>query len=155
MVVEPHTFFVYGTLKRGQANYPLVAAVARDTAPATILGRLYDVGPFPALAEGNELVHGEIFSVDPPAVPGLLELLDDLEGYDPADPAGSIYRRRVVAATTTDGSTVSAYAYFYNRDPATLRQLPSGTWGGPSAAEVPPLSDELIGFGRRVRDFPR
>ena len=155
MAGAPHTFFVYGTLKRGQTNYPLIATAVRVATPATIRGRLYDVGPFPALGEGEEPIRGELLTVDPADVPRLLALLDALEGYAPADPAGSIYLRRVVVAATADGREVAAYAYFYNRDPAALRHLPGGEWHGPSAAEVVAGSEELAAFGRHVRDFPR
>ncbi|MFN8541577.1 MAG: gamma-glutamylcyclotransferase family protein [Thermomicrobiales bacterium] len=155
MAEGPAAFFVYGTLKRGQANYPLVAAAVRGVLPATIRGRLYDVGPFPALAEGDETVRGEVLVDEPDGFPRLLTVLVSLEGSVPSDPAGSMYLRRVVAAATDDGREVAAYAYFYNRDPAGLRHLPGGEWRGPSAAEVAEVSDELTNFGRHVRDFPR
>lgn len=155
MVAEPRTFFVYGTLKRGQVNHALIAPAVRDATPATIRGRLYDVGPFPALSAGDETVSGEALTVEAAALPRLLAILDDLEGYDPADPAGSMYVRRVVTATAAGGRQFAVYAYFYNRDPAGLRHLPGGEWRGPSATEVAPGSDELTLFGRHVRDFPR
>jgi gamma-glutamylcyclotransferase (GGCT)/AIG2-like uncharacterized protein YtfP len=155
MVEGPAAFFVYGTLKRGQANFPLVAAAVRGVVPATIRGRLYDMGPFPALAEGDEAVRGEVLTVEPGELPRLLRALDELEGFAPGDPAGSIYLRRVVDAKTDDGAEVAAFAYFYNRDPAGLRHLPGGEWTGPSAAEVAAVSEELRDFGRHVRDFRR
>ena len=155
MATGAAAFFVYGTLKRGQANFSLVAAAVRAVVPATIRARLYDVGPFPALAEGDEAVRGEVLTVDPAELPRLLAVLDDLEGYLSADPAGSMYLRRVVTAATDDGREVAAFAYFYNRDPAGLRHLPDGEWRGPSADEVAEVSGELTAFGRRVREFPR
>lgn len=153
MATPPAAFFVYGTLKTGQSNYHLIAPAVRAVAPATIRGRLYDLGPFPALAEGDESVHGELLTVDPAALPRLLALLDDLEGYFPGDPDGSMYLRRVVPATLADGGAAPAYAYFYNREPVGLRHLPDGAWAGPSAAEVVPVSEELDDFGRHVREF--
>lgn len=155
MAEGPAAFFVYGTLKRGQANYPLVAAAVRGVLPAAIRGRLYDVGPFPALAEGDEAVRGEVLVVEPGDLPRLLLVLDALEGFVPSDPAGSLYLRRAVTAATDDGRELAAYAYFYNHDPAGLRHLPGGEWRGPSADEVAAVSDELTDFGRRVRDFPK
>ena len=146
-------FFVYGTLKRGQSNYPLVAAAVRGITPATIRGRLYDVGPFPALAVGDDAVSGEVLTVAPEALARLLVVLDDLEGYELGDPEGSMYVRRVVLATTVAGGTVRAYAYFYNRDPGGLRYLPEGVWHGPSAAEITDGPGELVVFGRRVQAF--
>ena len=155
MVEGPAAFFVYGTLKRGQANYPLVAAAVREAVPATIRGRLYDVGPFPALAEGDGAVRGEVLTVDPGELPRLLPVLDALEGYVPSDPVGSMYVRREIAATMDEGGEVAAFAYFYNRDPEGLRHLPGGEWLGPSADTVAEVSEELTGFGRHVREFRR
>ena len=155
MVEEPAAFFVYGTLKRGQSNYPLIEEAVRGMVPATIRGRLYDVGPFPALAEGDEAVRGEVLVVDPVELPRLLSVLDELEGYLPSDPAGSMYVRRAVVAAADDGGEVAAYAYFYNRDPVGLRHLPGGDWRGPSTDAVVEVSEELTGFGRHVREFRR
>lgn len=155
MTIEPSYCFVYGTLKRGQSNYPLIAAAVRAASPATIRGRLYDVGPFPALAHGDETVHGELLLISPEALADILVLLDRLEGYDAADPVGSFYLREIVAATTVDGREDVAYSYFYNRETASLHHLPDGEWRGPSAAEVAAVSDELDEFGRHVREFRR
>jgi gamma-glutamylcyclotransferase (GGCT)/AIG2-like uncharacterized protein YtfP len=154
MSSEPHAFFVYGTLKRGQSNHQLIAGALRDVAIATVRGRLYDVGPFPALADGDDRVYGEVLTIDPNTLPRLLAILDDLEGYDPSDPGGSMYVRRLVTATDAEARELVAHAYFYNRDPAAFVHLPGGEWRGPSAAEVAPLSAELTDFGRHVRDFP-
>ena len=43
--------FIYGTLLPGLVRPPLDALVARMTplGPATVLGRLYDLGPYPGL----------------------------------------------------------------------------------------------------------
>ncbi len=155
MAVEPSHCFVYGTLKRGQSNYPLIAAAVRAASPATIRGRLYDVGPFPALAHGDETVSGELLLIASEALADVLVTLDDLEGYDVADPTGSFYLRGVVAATTADGREYAAYVYFYNRETDGLHHLPDGAWHGPSAAEVAAVSAELDEFGRHVRDFRR
>ncbi len=155
MDAQPHAFFVYGTLKQGLSNYHLIAAFVRTSVPATIRGRLYDVGPFPALAAGDEVVRGEVLTVEPTALPHLLAILDDLEGYYPSDPAGSMYVRRIVAAVTGDGGAVEAHAYFYNREPTGLCHLPGGVWSGPSASEVAEGAGELTDFGRHVREFGR
>ena len=155
MDAQPHALFVYGTLKQGLSNYHLIAAFVRTAIPATIRGRLYDVGPFPALAVDDEVVHGEVLTVEPIALPHLLAILDDLEGYYPDDPTGSMYVRRIVTAATGDGGAVEAHAYFYNRDPAGLRHLPGGLWSGPSAPEGAEGAGELFDFGRHVRDFGR
>ena len=54
------TLFVYGTLRRGQANHDRFCRNAIDIQPATTWGRLYDLGAFPALEvpESAILAHG-------------------------------------------------------------------------------------------------
>ena len=151
----PGYCFVYGTLKRGQANHHLIAAAVRAITPATVAGRLYDLGPFPALGPGDDRVRGELLLVEPTLLPETLAILDELEGYQPTDPHGSIYLREVVPALTADGDLIAASLYRYNRDTARLRYLPTGEWLGPSAAAITSLSGELIDFGHHVRYFRR
>ncbi len=155
MGTTPGHCFVYGTLKRGQSNYRLIAEAVRVVTPATVAGRLYDLGPFPALGPGDDRVRGELLLIEPTLLAHTLTVLDELEGYRPTDPRGSIYVRQVVDAVTNDGEGIAANAYFYNRDTAALRYLPTGEWAGPSAAEVATLSGELVDFGRHVRHFRR
>ncbi len=52
--------FVYGTLKRGFANHDRFCRTAIDIQPATVWGRLYDLGAYPALEVPEEsiLAHG-------------------------------------------------------------------------------------------------
>ena len=155
METTPEYCFVYGTLKRGQSNHGLIAAAVRAAIPATVAGRLYDLGPFPALGPGDDRVRGELLLIDPALLTSTLTLLDELEGFVPADPRGSIYLREVAPARTEAGETIAANLYRYNRGPAALRYLPDGEWAGPSAAEIITLSGELGDFGRHVRAFRR
>src|SRR3954463_2314207 len=105
-------FFVYGTLTRGHANYPLMAPAARAAESATARGLLFDHGPFPALVEGEGRVRGELVTLDPAGLAVALPIVDRLEDFRPADPAGSMYLRRVVEVETAGGGRVPAYAYF-------------------------------------------
>lgn len=52
--------FVYGTLKRGYPNHNRFCRTAIDIQPATVWGRLYDLGAYPALEVPEEsiLAHG-------------------------------------------------------------------------------------------------
>jgi gamma-glutamylcyclotransferase (GGCT)/AIG2-like uncharacterized protein YtfP len=54
------SIFVYGTLKRGYANHDRFCRNAIDIQPATVWGRLYDLGAYPALEVPEEsiLAHG-------------------------------------------------------------------------------------------------
>ena len=155
MDTTPGYCFVYGTLKRGQSNHHLIAKVVREITSATVAGRLYDLGPFPALGPGDGRVRGELLLIDPALLDPTLRLLDELEGFVPSDLHGSIYLREIAEATTDRGQVIAASLYRYNRDPAPLRYLPGGEWTGPSADEITTTTGELVDFGRHVRYFRR
>jgi gamma-glutamylcyclotransferase (GGCT)/AIG2-like uncharacterized protein YtfP len=146
-------FFVYGTLKRGQANYPLIAPYVRAVEPAVARGQLFDHGPFPALVAGEGRVRGELVALDPADLEAALPIVDRLEDFRPNDPAGSMYLRQVVEVETAGGGRSRAYAYFYNRDPGDLRSVVSGEWAGPSAGREGDGEGELTAFRAHVRGF--
>ncbi|HET8627242.1 MAG TPA: gamma-glutamylcyclotransferase family protein [Thermomicrobiales bacterium] len=145
--------FVYGTLKAGELNAPLLDPYRRATVAATARGVLHDLGLYPALAPGDGVVRGELVRVAPAEVAALLALLDRLEGYDAGDEAGSVYVRRAVEVETADGGREVAWAYFYNRDPRTLPLAAGGVWSGrPGAAALAP-DTEHAAFNEHVRAF--
>lgn len=149
----PHAFFVYGTLKRGELNHPLLAPYARAVVPATTRGQLCDLGLFPALIDAEGIVRGELVALDSGDLRAALVILDALEGYDPADPSGSMYVRRVVGVQLGDGTAAAAYAYFYNRDPQGLTPVLSGEWFGSAVAAPAQGGEELAAFKEHVRGF--
>ena len=104
-----------------------VAAGLRRVAPCRVPGRLFDLGPYPALrpADGpSDSVCGELHALlDPAAV---FAVLDPFEGFDPRDPAGSDYRRERVRLLEPSG--IRAWIYVYNREPEPERRIPSGDW---------------------------
>jgi gamma-glutamylcyclotransferase (GGCT)/AIG2-like uncharacterized protein YtfP len=69
--------FLYGTLRRGGPAAHLLAGCER-IGPATLRGRLYDLGAYPALVldSAGDPVHGEIWECPSPT----LEALDRYEG---------------------------------------------------------------------------
>lgn len=121
--------FVYGTLMRGQCrarHWPL-PPVRID--PATIRAALYDLGAYPGIAEGNELVRGEVWELRPEDMAGTLRVLDAVEGHAKRD--DDLYVRRAVRCHLYDGQEVFAWTYFYAR-PAELsesRRMPAGPGG--------------------------
>lgn len=153
-------FFVYGTLKQGQSNAYLLAPFVASVETATVNGRLYDVGEFPALIEGQGRVHGQLVTLDDGSWAQVLAIVDRLEGFIEDDPDSSMYIRRLVTARTADKS-VKAYAYFYNRrHPAMLpidrlQYLEEGHWNGPRMIDYPIGSDQLEEFRIHVREFGR
>ena len=117
----PHHLFFYGTLVAGNPN-PVAAAIhaALETlGPARTSGVLYAIpdpaGWFPALVAGDDEVHGALYRADAGFDAGLLARMDAYEDFDPADPAGSLYRRVSITVRTQDGADLEAAAYRWNR----------------------------------------
>ena len=117
MTTQLSAFFVYGTLQRGEVRDGMWPAPPISICWATTRGRLYDLGPYPALAEGDDLVRGELWQIAPGDLLTTLEKLDEIEcfGQDGVD----LYVRREVECRTDDGHTHRAFAYFI-ADPQTI-----------------------------------
>jgi len=119
--------FVYGTLKRGERNHPLVAPYLHRVLPGWVEGfRLYHLpqGPhrpyaYPAMVPGEGRVYGEVLCLAPEALP----LLDELEEE------GVEYRRVRMVAQTPEGP-VEAWAYLYLGGLEGALPLPQGVWKG-------------------------
>ncbi|HUE74163.1 MAG TPA: gamma-glutamylcyclotransferase family protein [Pirellulaceae bacterium] len=114
----PHAIFVYGTLKRGQCRERAWPRRPLGVESAWTLGRLYDLGPYPALIEGTDRVLGEVWRFAPEDMRESLRVLDGIEGF--RDQSDDLYRREVVECTTESGIVVRAYTYCY------ARPLPAG-----------------------------
>ncbi|XP_062193381.1 putative gamma-glutamylcyclotransferase At3g02910 [Phragmites australis] len=109
----PTMVFVYGTLKRGFPNHPLLAASASPfagavstAAPASLVIGPYSVPfllPTPSSSSGR-LISGELYSASPLA----LAKLDALEGTH----IGVYERRRLTVVVDGSGEAVEAEAYF-------------------------------------------
>src|SRR4051812_45836126 len=94
---DPVHVFVYGTLLPGLAP-PMIADVVarmREVGPATVPGRLYDLGAYPGCAIDDAcdaLIHGQLLELTDPTAQ--LDRLDAYEGYAAHDDAGeSLFRR--------------------------------------------------------------
>ncbi|MES2390019.1 MAG: gamma-glutamylcyclotransferase family protein, partial [Acidobacteriota bacterium] len=111
--------FVYGTLHPDRAPRELADLVARFEllSPATVHGRLYDFGRYPALIVLSHddptatVVPGYLFRI--PTDPATFTRLDDYEGFHPTDPAASLFLRREITVTLPDGTSQTAWAYTY------------------------------------------
>src|SRR5689334_2593261 len=94
--------FVYGTLLR-RSSHPMARFLeehADFVSDATTAGRLYDLGPYPALlvaALPTDIVHGELFRLRD--LETTLEELDVYEGLGVSAPLDWPFQRRVGVAT--------------------------------------------------------
>jgi len=105
---EPPLVFVYGTLKRGYSNYPLMVKAggqwvgkAKTTCSYPLL-----LGEYPFLLDRpgeGEVVHGELYQVD--QIRGW-ELLDELECHP------TMYRRRVEPVLLEGEGNINAWVYY-------------------------------------------
>ena len=106
------TLFTYGTLKRGfQNHHRIFGGYDIKITPAWTYGKLYDLGYFPALTEGNNKVYGELIEFDNPEI---LNRVDYLEGFKGKNHPHNYYERRMVDVFVGD-DTVTAWAYFLNK----------------------------------------
>lgn len=148
--------FVYGTLKRGQANHRLIPPDAKIE-KALCGGMLYDLGRFPALALPPSLmlalgtedceadaklsgqprrdmlrrsIQGELVTFRDPSA--WVPSIDRLEGYIPSSPKRSLYIRVLTAAATAGGESVTAWTYAANALPlGSMTPIPDGSWASP------------------------
>jgi gamma-glutamylcyclotransferase (GGCT)/AIG2-like uncharacterized protein YtfP len=112
MTAPIHSVFVYGTLQQGECRERCWPRPPRKIEPATVRGVLYDLGPYPALIDGDDLVAGELWHLAPEDVSITLAELDRVEAFTTAP--DDLYRR-VVVTCQTNTSTVQAWTYQYAR----------------------------------------
>jgi gamma-glutamylcyclotransferase (GGCT)/AIG2-like uncharacterized protein YtfP len=128
---DPQLLFVYGTLRPAAAPPGAAGLVARlpRLGSGWLAGRLYDLGPYPGAVPDPrcaERVHGEVFEL--PDDPACLRAIDAYEGFEPADPTGSLFVRVEAAVRLDDGSERRCLVYAWNRDPRRARAVPGGDW---------------------------
>jgi gamma-glutamylcyclotransferase (GGCT)/AIG2-like uncharacterized protein YtfP len=71
-------------------------------------------------------VRGQVFEL--PEDRAVLPALDAYEGFDPADPAGSLYIREHRPVTLPGGRRLACWVYAYNRDPGDRPLIPDGDY---------------------------
>ena len=102
------TLFTYGTLKRGfQNHHRIFGGYDIKITPAWTYGKLYDLGYFPALTEGNNKVYGELIEFDNLEI---LRRVDYLEGFRCVNHPHNYYERRMVEVFVNN-KTVKAWVY--------------------------------------------
>ncbi|MBE0510320.1 MAG: gamma-glutamylcyclotransferase [Gammaproteobacteria bacterium] len=155
--------FVYGTLLRGMCRFPALSH-AEPMGPALAQGKLYDLGDYPGLRPGSDVVVGEIYRVDART----LDRLDGIEDYYPDCPESSLYLRRPIQVRLlADGRRLQAETYLYASPLPESRRIADGDYrrhvlekqGGPQwmaaygsnssrqrlEARVGPVGERIVG----------
>jgi gamma-glutamylcyclotransferase (GGCT)/AIG2-like uncharacterized protein YtfP len=119
--MQPVKFFVYGTLQQGEVRAKLWPRAPLRVEPAFTLAKMHDLGPYPAIVEGDDRIRGELWTLAPEDADVTLAALDAVEGYKQGGP--DWYVRRLVTCHTFDGACHEAFAYFW-ANPATIAHTP-------------------------------
>jgi len=123
--------FACGTLRPGLGP-PEAAGLIRRwryVGPAQVRGHLYDLGEYPGAildASSEAKVSGDVFELPDDQSP--FAALDAYEGYDSANPEGSLFRRTKSLATLADGREFECWVYVYNRVPTGAPLIESGDY---------------------------
>ncbi len=89
-------------------------------------GTLVSLGRYAGLVEGEGRVAGELYRFDD--LPAGLDVLDDVEDFNPTDPESSPYVRVARLVEVDSARTVAAWVYLYNGDVAGAPVVQSGDW---------------------------
>ncbi len=133
--------FVYGTLmgdasgNLGQTERDRLRAESTSVGPATMPGKLYDLGQYPGLVivHGGGAVQGEIITLfDPDRTFAWLDLY---EGVEPSQSSvdgfpSPEFVRRPVAAALYNGEPCRVWVYAYIGPLRGARFLPEARWTG-------------------------
>ena len=93
----------------------------------SIAAALFDLGIYPAAVPATDSrVRGEVYELTDPVA--ALRSLDELEGYRPGDQETSLYTRMRTPVSMDDGTTVEAWAYFYNAPLGRAEKIESGDY---------------------------
>ncbi|MFJ6798773.1 gamma-glutamylcyclotransferase family protein [Streptomyces sp. NPDC091268] len=132
----PLPFFVYGTLRPGEANHDLfLRGRTASQEPARLPdAALYDGPGYPyAVDRPGSAVVGELITAAPGAYGELLVALDVLEEYRGPGRPGNLYERTAREALRPDGTAVRAWVYLA-AGPVARRlsrggtEIPGGDW---------------------------
>lgn len=107
--------FVYGTLMNGEANHHYLQN-------STYLGKytikgydMYDVGWYPAIIPGDNLIIGELYQVP----------IDDMSSIDMLEGEGDLYIKKCETVTDEEGKSTFALVYVYIKDVSKLKKIPA------------------------------
>ncbi|WP_413289710.1 gamma-glutamylcyclotransferase family protein [Bdellovibrio sp. HCB337] len=137
-------FFVYGSLSEGMVHFSKIQNFIVSSTPSQIRATAYrlKVG-FPVLVNsGADLVSGQLVELKTSDL--LIGLLDEFFGYNPQDPAKSLYHRQESLVSVIGGGLEKAWVYFLNplKLPLNAMLIHGGDWIR-SMEEQPALTAKL------------
>lgn len=137
-------FFVYGSLSEGMVHFSKIQSFIVSSVPAQIRATAYrlKVG-FPVLMNsGADLVSGQLVELKSSDL--LISLLDEFFGFNPLDPAKSLYHRQESLISIAGGGLEKAWVYFVNplKIPSSAMVIHGGDWRK-SLEEEPVLTEKL------------
>jgi gamma-glutamylcyclotransferase (GGCT)/AIG2-like uncharacterized protein YtfP len=118
--------FVYGTLKRGGVRQRCWPHSPVRIDEATIRAALYDLGPYPAIGRGDDLVAGEVWEIEAAHLEETLEALDVVEGFRQSD--DNLYVRRLVQCQLANGRQITAWTYYFGDEAKLTSSLRIAAW---------------------------
>ena len=116
---------LYGSLMRGMGAMEElgIGDRLRFVGPCLVTGELFDLDHYPGLRHGDGRVIAELYAL---LDIGVLQDLDEFEGYTASQPRDSLYIRERVALTEPQGA--EAWLYVYNTVPDARARIASGDW---------------------------
>ena len=113
-----HCIFVYGTLKRGQIREKRWPYLPERIDLGYVHAALFDLGPYPAIIEGQDRILGEIWTLAPNHLAATIRVLDRIEWF--GQDGNDLYVRQIVTAyRSDDNQPIDVQTYFY-ANPAEL-----------------------------------
>ena len=114
--------FVYGTLLSTEYNHQTIKG-SKLIGQGSIYGKLFDIGNYPALKEGENIIIGELYNIDDLT----LKNCDQLEGYNQDDSENSPYIRKSVTVFL-DKKELCAHVYYCNFGTNHYKEIESGNY---------------------------
>ena len=113
----PTSFFVYGTLKRGQCREHLWPETPQSITTAWTLATLYGRQDYPAIQTGEDRVLGEVWRFEASQMPQVIKQLDRIEGTNQPNESDLYSRCTVNCFDLNEHPLGISYCYFYVIDP--------------------------------------
>ncbi|HEX8356669.1 MAG TPA: gamma-glutamylcyclotransferase family protein [Segetibacter sp.] len=122
--------FVYGSLRSGfhHPAYGYISKYFTLISPATVKGKLYDLGDYPAAIPTNDeaFIVGELYELKSSEdFAWAIEQLDAYEGVNPDEGEPRLYKREL-AEVYYNGQTTHAWIYWYSHEIEDQPLIPSG-----------------------------